>query len=745
MALVRAPLGYRIVFVVLMLGLFGLMLVVFKTEGTQEWQGFQDRYHAMYKELLTKKARESKRKGDKTDLNRWNRLLSEANNFNGYHISQVFLPDAGVRDLCQTCHMTMENTLFKNAPNPLRSHPEAILHHHKPNRFGCTPCHQGQGVGLTKDKAHGIEKNWPLPRVPEKYVQGLCLGCHESPFGLKGAEKAEKGRTLFIEHGCFGCHETRTLRALPHMSTPYEGIGTKIYNAAWLFQWIKGPSEIRPRTIMPTFRLKAEQISHLVAYLISEKALPKRLAQYDRKKASAKKGKEIFTKKGCIACHSDQRKEPCLTDRVPNLGDAALKLNSRWIVTWLQDPSGLSPETAMPRLMLTDEDRRDLTAYLKSLFTKQVNSRLKTTPKNALTKGNPVEGKRLVQSMGCYGCHGVKDMDQLSLPGVGVADVARKRLDELPFGDSRVPRTKWDWLFYKIKQPDIYKTKDMPLKMPDYRLSDDDIQSLTVFYVHNDYYDLPRHYLSKNTHDTNVLSKGEWMLGQYNCAGCHQMKEDAIPRITRYLGLKSMIPPRLIGEAERLQPQWFFQFLSRPPELRPWLNIRMPEFKWSYQDREDFISYFALQLDKKARKMASIPYELLPVRDDYDPEILEMGKYRVQTDKCMQCHPISLAGKLPEGVKLEDLSINLMLAKSRLRFEWIKDFLRNPDKYAGKATKMPFVFYTPDRIPRISDPEMWIQYTALYLMFMDKAPEMPKEKKIEDIRPGADVDWTKYQ
>jgi hypothetical protein len=111
----------------------------------------------------------------------------------------------------------------------------------------------------------------------------------------------------------------------------------------------------------------------------------------------------------------------------------------------------------------------------------------------------------------------------------------------------------------------------------------------------------------------------------------------------------------------------------------------------------------------------------------------------------MQCHPVSLDGALPEGVKLEDLSINLMLSKSRLRFEWIKNFLRNPDLYAGQGTKMPFVYYTPDRVPRIPEPEKWIQYTALYLMFMDKVPEMPKEQTIEEIRPGTDIDWTQFE
>jgi hypothetical protein len=206
-----------------------------------------------------------------------------------------------------------------------------------------------------------------------------------------------------------------------------------------------------------------------------------------------------------------------------------------------------------------------------------------------------------------------------------------------------------------------------------------------------------------------------------------------------------MVPPRLINEGERVQPQWFFQYLSKPVELRPWLEIRMPQFEWSYEDREALISYFRLTLDPKLRKTVRVPYVSLPVRDDYDLEVLEMGEYRVKTDKCMQCHPVSFDGKLPEDVKLEDLSINLMLTKSRLRFDWIKNFLRNPDRYAGQGTKMPYVYYTPDGVARMPDPEMWIDYATLFLMFMDKVPEMPEEKAIEEVRPGTDTDWTEYE
>jgi cytochrome c2 len=529
------------------------------------------------------------------------------------------------------------------------------------------------------------------------------------------------------------------------MSTPFEGVGTKIFKAQWMVEWIKDPVAIRPKTRMPGFRLKDDEILHIVAYLNAQKKLPKALTLYRRKKASYRKGKTLFIEKGCIACHSVQRNEVSLTDRVPNLSGAGLKLSSRWIATWLEGPADLNPETPMPRLMLTVEERRDLTRYLKGLWPKDIEERIEQAPANAPEGGDPEEGKRLVQLMGCYGCHLVPGMERMPLPGVEVGEVAKKRLDELPFGSSQVPHTKWDWLYNKIKEPAVYQTEDMPLKMPDYRLSEAETASLTVYYLQNAYYDLPESYLCKSRPDERELARGEWMVSHYNCSGCHQLKEDTKPRVDPYVGRKSMVPPRLINEGERVQPQWFFQYLSKPVELRPWLKIRMPEFNWSYQDRKALISYFRLELEPEIQETVKVPYVLLPMRDDYDPEIVEMGEYRVTTDKCMQCHPVSFDGTLPEGVKLEDLSIDLMLTKSRLRFGWIKNFLRNPDRYAGRGTKMPYVYYTPDGVARMPDPEMWIEYSTLFLMFMDKVPEVPEEKAIEEVRPGTDIDWTQYE
>mgnify|MGYP000173929754 CR=1 FL=1 len=744
MARIRAKTTLRLVFVVGSLVLLGVSWLAFREGEQKDWKRFQDEYQATYKQKVSALRDQAAKDQDEAGVKKWSRLLEEARDGDGHKIRQVFLPDAGVRDLCLTCHLGMENPLFAEAANPLRQHPPEILKDHKPTQFGCTLCHHGQGVGLTVDKAHGFESNWEAPRLPRRYVQATCLGCHETPFQLAGAERAERGRLLFLEHACYGCHDVRSLQGLPYRSFPLDGTGLKIENATWLRQWLRDPSRLRPRTGMPTFRLKDQEILHLAAFLSSRKELSRELPPPSAA-GSVPRGQELFTERGCVACHSVDRGDPAVSRLVPNLADAGWKLSGRWVLAWLENPVSLNPQTPMPNLMLTPEERRDLASYLATLKNEEAGKILEADQLAGQETGDPEEGRRLVQLFGCYGCHGLRDTEQLPRPGVEVAEVAKKRLEELPFGNSQVPRTKWDWVFNKIQKPAVYETQDMPLKMPDYPgLSEEEVEALTVYYLQNRYYELPERYLARSTPENKLAASGEWMLDRFHCRACHQIEENVLPRIDRFVSLKSLAPPRLVNEAERVQPQWFFQYLTRPVVLRPWLKIRMPQFNWTYEERKNLIAYFAGRLPPEARKNAEVPYVLMPVREDYDPEIIAMGEYRVHTDKCVQCHPISLDGGLPEGVNVEDLSINLMLTKNRLRYEWIKNFLRNPDAYAGAGTKMPFVYYTPDGVPRVPDPEKWIEYSTLYLLFMEKPPEMPKETGIEEIRPGADVDWTQY-
>lgn len=717
---IKAKPGIRVLFFVftLMLAVTLFLVGAGENEKRKQWQGFQKTYKAQYQERLNEKLIEAQQAGKAEDVDRFTRMLNEAV-ASPEKMQVVFLPDAESTDLCGTCHMAMENPMFSDDPHPLKNHPKEILVDHSISNYGCTLCHHGQGVGLTVEKAHGFEENWESPRLPLAYTQATCFECHDNVYGLKGAEKGAEGKALFVEKGCYGCHDARVRKDLPKFSTPFNGIPQKIAGKAWLTEWIRDPKTIRPSTLMPTFRITDVQRADLSAYLLTmdDGDLKSRMAK--DAKGSAEKGKDVFVQKACVACHSDKADEAGQSRRVPQLAAAGLKLNSDWLITWITDPLSVNPDTWMPKLDLTSDEILNLSAYVKTLSQEDLKTKLAAV----FPEGDSTAGKSLAQSLGCLGCHPIRGTEDPSKIGVAVSDVAKKRMEELPFGNSDVPYTKWDWIKNKIAKPEVYKTEDMPMNMPNFDLTEENVDRLTVFYLFNRLKNLPENFIVREDEKTALDEKGEWMLAHFNCRGCHTVLPDETPRIDKFLAKKSMVPPRIVDEAEKVQPAWLYNYLNRPFAMRPWLSIRMPTFNMSYDDKTKMISYMHGLMPEEKKKTASIPFETALLKADYDKETLDMGEYRFRSDKCMQCHPVNFTGKVPEGKKLEDLSIDLMLAKNRLRFEWLRNFLRNPDKYAGAGTKMPFVFYTPDMAARIPDPEDWIRRTALFMMFMEKVPE----------------------
>jgi mono/diheme cytochrome c family protein len=723
---IKSSPGLRKLFAVfsllLLISLFGL--VTDENDKRSQWQQYQKKYKELFTQRLRDKLSQPADEVSKADTQRLTQMLVAAE-ASAVKMNAVFLPGARSRDLCMSCHSAVENAMFKDDPNPLKQHPNQILKHHPIANFGCTLCHHGQGVGLTAEKAHGFEENWEQPRLPLPYTQSTCFECHENVHGLEGAETAVAGKSLFVEKGCYGCHDATVRSDLPKFSTPFNTISRKINSKAWAAKWIENPAGVRPATLMPKFRISEAQRLDLVAYLFSLEDKTVRFPLTDNRKGSVKKGEALFTEKACAACHSEKADAEGLTRRVPLLFDAGLKLQGDWLVNWISDPLAINPDTWMPKLELTSKDVRHLAAYLKTL----VHSEQGDSPAGSSPEGDKDKGKKLAQSLGCLGCHIIRGETDPAKIGVSVTDVADKRMEELPFGNADVAHTKWDWINHKIKKPSVYQTEDMPMTMPDYQLTDDEVDHLTVFYLNNRLSDLPEKYLVRESEEQALREKGDWMLSHYNCRGCHTILPGETPRIDRFITKKSMVPPRIVDEVEKVQPAWLFNFLNRPFAMRPWLSIRMPEYNISYEDKILLIRYLHRLMPEEKQRLVTLPYETKIAKSDYSQETLDMGKYRFRTDKCMQCHPVSFSGDLPEGQKLEDLSINLMLSKSRLRFEWIKNFLRNPDQYAGAGTKMPFVYYTPDMVPRIPDPEVWIDRTSLFIMFMDK---VPKPKKAEE-------------
>jgi len=467
--------------------------------------------------------------------------------------------------------------------------------------------------------------------------------------------------------------------------------------------------------------------------------------------------------------------DPVEAERFHPVGPPLTRLGAKladpnWLVAWLLHPSRLRPHKLMRSLRIQVDEARVLAGYLYTGAPPPGYTNM------AWQGGNARIGERLFVSRGCRGCHSIGSTESSAvtrapdLAGIGV-------------------KVRPDWLFDWLKSPRSY---DPNTAMPQLALADDDIRHLVAFLMsHREGVALvaaaPRfqpsgpveqarttiarfncskchlvngfqkiepttrwavvpagcadcHQSSEASRpaweptttespDDLVLRNGRMLVGYYNCRGCHRV-EGSGGVIAEHLERKTFAPPALDGEGARVQTSWLIDFLQHPTTLRPWLHMRMPNYGLSPVQAAALARYLAILAH------ASPGDEPLV---DVTEQSISTGERRFAHFKCIQCHPAAEAE--PCTVEPEDLSIDLMLAKTRLRPSWVRDFLARPKAVVGTATRMPAVFYTTDGIANVEHPEDDIVAITAYLFHMT---EPPHPSTSESGTPAPPIDWTTH-
>jgi hypothetical protein len=127
-----------------------------------------------------------------------------------------------------------------------------------------------------------------------------------------------------------------------------------------------------------------------------------------------------------------------------------------------------------------------------------------------------------------------------------------------------------------------------------------------------------------------------------------------------------------------VQPGWLFGFLKGPTPLRPWLSIRMPTFHFADEDATRLVEYFASASGK------SFPYLTVEVPPP-PPEKVKETRELFAALQCTKCHVV---GKLAPKQDPASAAPDFLLAKRRLRPDWIPLWLRNPNALM-EGTRMP--------------------------------------------------------
>jgi len=772
-------------------------------------------------------------------------------------IVQINVAEANIVDRCESCHMSAREPLkitaasmtLKGEKKPdeyaqaLVSHtsPE-LLQIHDPDKFGCSPCHQGNGRATTSiEKAHGNYEHWLWPLFPKENAQAGCQTCHSADMMLTSGDvqwtTINDGKDLFRQRGCMGCHryegydkEPEDLNAIGQQIKQIEGqkkdnikqtadlmkqadaaesneeantLNTKAVdlkvdnskldgrlqqldfqshslmqdqkkvgpnlkdarlklNKNWIPVWLKKPSDFRPTTKMPNFRLTDHQIQAISAYIWQSgftDPLPK------HKPGNAAHGKDLFETRGCLACHSigegDQMQGGTFAANLTRVGE---KANYDYLVRWIHnarertrpycpyEKKDIGPEdyakkglpyqfdlehskcpndghelqvqnmTVMPSLRLAPEDAEDIATYLMTQKKQEPSAYA-----NAAFMDDPSlkeEGKKWVRYYGCGGCHEIAGMEDEGRIGTELTFEGSKpieRLDfalftepaqrggkesepikdkddlaRLPDGPANKPWYDHKGFFeHKLAEPNVYdtgmvKSETEALRMPNLHLTKEHVLDLTTFLMGSEETSLPANYQYKPGDARHDIQEGWWVIRKYNCMGCHQFipgQRTILMGLKQYQDVQEQLPPKLLTEGARVDPEWLRKFLSNPAlsttdtnrnGVRPYLKVRMPTFSFSDNELRKLVRFF------QALSQQPIPYipEQVPVLTAKETDMAR-SLFSSTAAPCLKCH----ATGDPNHDKIATAP-NFLLAKERLKPDWVERWITDPQA-VSPGTSMP--------------------------------------------------------
>ncbi len=181
--------------------------------------------------------------------------------------------------------------------------------------------------------------------------------------------------------------------------------------------------------------------------------------------------------------------------------------------------------------------------------------------------------------------------------------------------------------------------------MPNLHLSKLEIQDLTTFLMGSEESSLPASYQYKPGDARRDIQEGWWVVTKYNCVGCHQLTPDQstiLMGMKRYQDAQEQLPPKLLTEGARVDPEWLRKFLSNPSlsttdtnrnGVRPYLQVRMPTFSFSDNELRKLVRFF------QALSQQPMPYipEQVPVLSTKETDMAR-SLFSSTAAPCLKCH-----------------------------------------------------------------------------------------------------------
>ena len=298
-----------------------------------------------------------------------------------------------------------------------------------------------------------------------------------------------KGRMVFDQKGCIKCHSVHG-----YGGSIASDLGDKVFFGSALelasIMWNHSPQMSRKmrelQIVQPQFSQK--EMTDLVAYLYY---LP-----YLGEPGSAPKGKGLFSKKGCVKCHSVGQIGTSVASNLDKLKDYLSPLYMAQAM-WNHGPDmdKRLKKMGMKRPWFSGDEMVDLSAYIRK------NSQGAARKKVYMSPGNPQNGKKVFEEKSCIKCHSVIGTGGDFAPDLAFIDLKKSV--------SGIAAIMWN---HGSKMAN--NLKEMGLSFPEF--TGREMADLAAYLYFIAFMDLPG--------DSN---KGEVVFDNKGCTSCHATNKDS--------------------------------------------------------------------------------------------------------------------------------------------------------------------------------------------------------------------------
>ena len=279
-------------------------------------------------------------------------------------------------------------------------------------------------------------------------------------------------------------------------------------------------------------------------------------------------GRNLLSREGCVHCHTVKLPDGSTmkaSDDPPSLSHIADKTSREWVYAWLKDPQAYASTATMPNFKLSDDDARDISAFLIA-NSKPLEGDTATLAAKA--SSDPAAGASLYGESFCASCHAVQNAAGNMVGG----DVG----PELTKVGSKV---KPEWLQAWLRNPRVY---DPATAMSHYRFSDPQIATLAGFLLAKSDADLLAN-VHLDAATPEQITRGKRLVSDYGCASCHEIAgikkpENFAPELSR-IGSKPVTQLVFLPGMEHTLPDYIAGKIKQPRAFSP--GLKMPQYTFT--------------------------------------------------------------------------------------------------------------------------------------------------------------------